>query len=50
MKLSDLGSNGSYTCREMIWNARFKPMYFSREGHTVLELDLIDDIERLEEE
>lgn len=40
----DVHTNGSYTCKEMIWNARFQPMYFSQGGRTVLKLDLIDEI------
>ena len=43
-------TNGSYACKELIWNARFLPMYFSRKGQTVLELDRINAFKLLEEE
>jgi inward rectifier potassium channel len=45
----DVHTNGSYTCDEIIWNARFQLMYFSKDGHTELKLDRIDDIVKLEE-
>ncbi|MEM9259366.1 MAG: ion channel [Bacteroidota bacterium] len=41
--------NNSYLHEEIIWNARFQPMYFERESMLELHLDRIDHIE-LEEE
>ncbi|MBK6950170.1 MAG: transporter [Haliscomenobacter sp.] len=38
-------SDTSYTFKEIVCNARFKPMYHSSDGKTVLELDLIDAFE-----
>ncbi len=38
-------SDTSYTYKEIVCNARFKPMYYSRDGKTVLELDMIDAFE-----
>ena len=39
-------SNTSYTCEEIVWNAKFKMMFYSDdEKGTVLELDKIDDVE-----
>ena len=41
-------SNTSYTCDELIWNAKFGMMFHSDdEKGTVIELDKIDDIEEL---
>ncbi len=37
-------ANGSYTWKEMVWNTRFAPMYYHKDGMTVLELDKIDHI------
>jgi inward rectifier potassium channel len=39
----------SYTATDMLWGAKFKPMYSSVEGSsaTVLELDKINDVERV---
>ena len=43
-------SNTSYTCEEIIWNAKFKMMFHSDdEKGTVLELDKIDNVEIMEE-
>ncbi|MDX1665631.1 MAG: ion channel [Saprospiraceae bacterium] len=39
----DVHINGSYTCREIVWGASFRPMYFSRRGHTVLDLSRISE-------
>jgi inward rectifier potassium channel len=42
-------SNTSYTCEEVIWNAKFKMMFHNdSERGTVLELDKINDIEILQ--
>ncbi|MEM7572487.1 MAG: ion channel [Bacteroidota bacterium] len=40
-------ANSSYTFEEVIWGARFLPMYHEEDGTTVLELDCIDKIEHL---
>ena len=41
-------SNTSYTCDEILWDAKFKMMFYSdNEKGTVLELDKIDDVELL---
>ena len=42
--------NGSYTCHEIKWGVKFAPMYFAEDGHTVLELDRLDETVGLEEE
>ena len=43
-------SNTSYVCDEVIWNAKFKPMFYSDdEKGTILELDRINDYEMVEE-
>jgi len=42
--------NNSYLHDEIIWNARFQPMYFERESMLELHLDRIDHVERMEEE
>lgn len=36
--------NSSYTHDEVVWNARFAPMYFEDENVTVLHLDKIDEM------
>ncbi len=42
-------SNTSYTCEEIIWNAKFKMMFHSDEDKgTVLELDKINDVELMD--
>jgi len=41
--------NNSYLHNEIVWNARFKPMYFEREKTTELHLDRIDHHTRLKE-
>lgn len=41
--------SSSYTCREIRWNAQFLPMYYPRDGKTVLDLDAIHQFEFLEE-
>ena len=41
-------SNGSYCDEEVLWNVRFKPMYFpGSDGRTVLNLDAIDEVEKI---
>ena len=45
----EIHDNGSYTAREMVWNARFEPMYYSENGKTILELDKISAIYDSEE-
>lgn len=41
-------SNTSYTCEEIIWNAKFKMMFYSDdERGTILELDKINDVEKI---
>ena len=43
-------SNTSYTCEEIIWNAKFKIMFHSNnEKGTILELDKINNIELIDE-
>lgn len=42
-------TNSSYTCREMLYDVRFQPMYFTKGGRTVLELDRISEVEEVEE-
>ncbi|MEM9928346.1 MAG: ion channel [Bacteroidota bacterium] len=42
--------NNSYLHDEIIWNARFEPMYFEREMTTELHLDRIHSIRGVEEE
>lgn len=37
-------ANSSYTYEEVIWNARFQPMYIEGEDRTILHLDRIDHI------
>lgn len=41
--------SSSYTCREIRWNAQFLPMYYPRDGRTVLDLDAIHQFEFLED-
>jgi len=43
-------SNSSYTHYEVVWNARFAPMYFEKENTTILHLNKIDEMVVLEEE
>lgn len=44
----EIYSNTSYTCDEVVWDAKFSMMFYSdKENGTVLELDKIDDIEYL---
>ena len=40
-------SKTSYTFKDLICNGKFKPMYYEKDGHTVLELDKIDEVEVL---
>ena len=41
-------SNTSYTCEEIIWDAKFKMMFYSDDKKgTVLELDKINDVEKM---
>ena len=43
-------SKTSYTCEEIIWNAKFKIMFHSNnEKGTILELDKINNIELIDE-
>lgn len=42
--------NSSYTCAEMLSDCKFAPMYFAKEGTTVLDLDLLDQIIELKPE
>ena len=35
--------NSSYTCAEILSDRKFAPMYFARDGVTVLELDRLDE-------
>lgn len=44
----EIHDNGSYTAREMVWNACFEPMYHPENGTTVLELDKINAIREAE--
>jgi inward rectifier potassium channel len=37
-------SKTSYVYADLVCNGKFKPMYHEEDGHTVLQLDLIDDI------
>jgi inward rectifier potassium channel len=39
--------NGSYLAEEVIWEAQFEPMYYSQDGRTVLELDKINAMGKL---
>ena len=41
--------SSSYTCREIRWNAKFLPMYYPRNGKTVLDLDAIHQFEFMED-
>lgn len=43
-------TNSSYSCHEIEWGAKFASMYHAQNGHTVLELDKLDTLVRLEEE
>jgi inward rectifier potassium channel len=41
-------SNTSYTCEEIIWDAKFKMMFYADDKKgTVLELDKINDVEKM---
>lgn len=40
-------SKTSYRYADLVCGGKFKPMYYEENGHTVLQLDLIDEIERL---
>ena len=40
-------SKSSYTYKDLICNGKFKPMYYEEGGHTVLQLDRIDEVEVL---
>lgn len=42
-------ANSSYTCEQIHWNARFKPMYYPQAGMTILELSWLHDLIQLEE-
>lgn len=44
----EIHDNGSYTSNELIWNARFEPMYHPGNGKTILELDKINDVQETE--
>ena len=43
----DVHANCSYTCKEVVWDRKFKPMYHSLEGVTVLELDKLNEMEKV---
>ena len=40
-------TKSSYTYKDLICNGKFKPMYYEEGGHTVLQLDRIDEVEVL---
>jgi inward rectifier potassium channel len=43
-------TNSSYSCQEIEWGVKFAPMYYTENGHTILELDKLDATLALEEE
>jgi inward rectifier potassium channel len=43
-------TNSSYTCHEIEWGVKFAGMYHAQNGHTVLEIDKLDEIVGLDEE
>lgn len=42
--------NSSYTCAEILSDRKFAPMYFARDGATVLELDRLDETFKINSE
>jgi inward rectifier potassium channel len=43
-------TTGSYTWKELVWNARFTRRYFDqKDGQTILELDRIDEFEEVDQ-
>jgi inward rectifier potassium channel len=38
-------TNSSYAASDLVCNAKFSPMYFEKDGHITLQLDLIDEYE-----
>ncbi|MEZ4995889.1 MAG: ion channel [Saprospiraceae bacterium] len=43
-------TNSSYTCHEIEWGVKFARMYHSQNGHTILEIDRLDELVGLDEE
>ncbi len=41
----EVHANSSYIASEVVWNARFRRMFHDEKEKTILDLDLIDDIE-----
>jgi inward rectifier potassium channel len=41
----DIHANSSYIFRDLVWGKKFRRMYFQEAGHTVLELDWINELE-----
>ncbi|MEQ8707227.1 MAG: ion channel [Phaeodactylibacter sp.] len=41
----DIHANSSYIFPDLTWGKKFRRMYFQEDGHTVLELDWIDELE-----
>ncbi|MEM9918325.1 MAG: transporter, partial [Bacteroidota bacterium] len=41
-------ANKSFICDEIRWGFRFKPMYFEDENGTTLEIDKINDVEKID--
>lgn len=41
----DVHANSSYVFKDLVWGKKFRRMYFPEEGHTILELDWIDELE-----
>lgn len=44
----DVHANSSYVYKDIAWRKKFRRMYFAEGGHTVLELDWIDELEEEE--
>lgn len=44
----EIHDNASYTTDELVWNARFVPMYYPGNGQTILELNKINDYQEVE--
>lgn len=44
----DIHANSSYISKNIVWGKKFRRMYFPEDGHTVLELDWIDELEEEE--
>ncbi|NRA48674.1 MAG: ion transporter [Phaeodactylibacter sp.] len=43
----DVHANSSYIYKDLVWDKKFKRMYFPENGQTVLELDWIDELENM---